>query len=149
MQAPIAGKVTFTRIWSENQQVTAGTPVFTVVPHESNNIIGRVEIPVAGSGKVETGQKVKIKLENYPHLEYGMLDGQVKMISLVPVQTETGLVYTAELSLPSGLTTNYGIDLGFNQEMAGSAEIITKDRKLIERLVQPLSSLVRERILTN
>jgi len=149
MQAPIAGKVTFTRIWSENQQVTAGTTVFTVVPHESNNIIGRVEIPVAGSGKVETGQKVKIKLENYPHLEYGMLDGQVKMISLVPVQTETGLVYTAELSLPSGLTTNYGIDLGFNQEMAGSAEIITKDRKLIERLVQPLSSLVRERILTN
>ena len=149
MQTPIAGNVTFTRIWSENQQVLEGTPVFTVVPHESNNIIGRVEIPAAGSGKVEIGQKVKIKLENYPHLEYGMLDGQVKMISLVPVQTEAGLVYTAEISLPSGLTTNYGIDLSFNQEMAGSAEIITKDRKLIERLVQPLSSLVRERILTN
>lgn len=149
MQAPIDGKVTFTRIWSENQQVKEGTPVFTVVPHESSRIIGRVEIPLAGSGKVEPGQMVKIKLDNYPHLEYGMLEGQVTMISLVPSQTDAGMVYTAELSLPSGLTTNYGIVLDFSQEMAGTAEIITKDRRLIERLVQPMSSLVRERILTN
>ncbi len=149
MKAPIDGKVTFARIWSENQQVTEGIPVFTVVPHESSSIIGRVEIPLVGSGKVETGQKVKIKLDNYPHLEYGMLEGQVTMISLVPAQTEAGMAYIAELSLPIGLTTNYGIELVFNQEMAGTAEIITKDRRLIERLVQPMSSLVRERILTN
>lgn len=148
-KTPIDGAVTFTNIWSENQQVTTGTSVFSVVPQENAEIIGRVEFPITGSGKVESGQKVKIKLDNYPHLEYGMLDGQITQISLVPVNSPQGIFYTAELDLRGGLVTNYGIDLPFNQEMAGIAEIITKDRRLIERLVQPLTSVFRERILTH
>lgn len=148
-KTPIDGTVTFTSIWSENQQVTAGTSVFSVVPLENTEIIGRVEFPLTGSGKVEPGQKVKIKLDNYPHLEYGMLDGMITHISLVPVNSPQGAFYTAELELKGGLVTNYGIDLPFNQEMAGVAEIVTKDRRLIERLIQPLSSIFRERILTH
>lgn len=148
-KTPIDGTVTFTSVWSENQQVTDGTSVFSVVPAENTEIIGRVEFPLAGSGKVEPGQKVKIKLDNYPHLEYGMLEGQITHISLVPVNSNQGAFYTAELDLRGGLATNYGIDLPFNQEMAGVAEIVTKDRRLIERLIQPLTSLFRERILTH
>jgi HlyD family secretion protein len=41
--------------------------------------------------------------------------------------------------------TNYKKELPFNQEMQGTAEIITKDRRLIERLVEPLVSVFRER----
>jgi len=148
-KTPIEGTVTFTNVWSVNQQVTAGTSVFSIVPHENTHIIGRVEIPLTGSGKVETGQRVKIKLDNYPHLEYGMLDGVITSISLVPVNTPTGAFYTAELDLRNGLVTNYGNELPFNQEMMGTAEIITNDRRLLERLVQPLTSVIRDRILTH
>jgi multidrug resistance efflux pump len=148
-KTPIAGKVTFTSIWSENQQVSLGTPVFSIVPDEGSAIIGRVEIPLAGSGKVEPGQRVKIKLDNYPHLEYGILDGIISTISLVPVNGPEGAFYTAELELSRGLVTNYGNQLAFNQEMMGTAEIITKDRRLIERFVQPLTSVIRDRILTH
>ncbi len=148
-KTPIEGMVTFTNVWSVNQQVTTGTKVFSIVPIESTQIIGRVEIPLTGSGKVEIGQRVKIKLDNYPHLEYGMLDGNITSISLVPVNTQQGVFYTAELELRNGLITNYGNELQFNQEMMGTAEIITNDRRLLERLVQPLTSIVRDRILTH
>jgi multidrug resistance efflux pump len=148
-KTPIEGTVTFTNIWSVNQQVSNGTPVFSVVPEENTIIIGRVEIPLTGSGKVESGQRVKIKLDNYPHLEYGMLEGQIAAISLVPYNSPQGAFYTAELELQNGLLTNYGTELPFNQEMTGVAEIVTNDRRLIERLVQPLTSVVRDRILTH
>jgi multidrug resistance efflux pump len=149
IRSPISGKVTFTNIWSQNQQITEGAPLFSVVPEDSSRIIGRVEIPLSGSGKVGPGQRVKIKLDNFPHLEYGMLEGRISSMSLVPAVTSTGAQYTAELELTGGLVTNYGIELAFNQEMAGTAEIITSDRRLIERLIQPLSSLFRDRILTH
>ncbi len=145
LKTPIAGQVTFTNFWSVNQFVSAGNVVFSVVPESEQEIIGKATIPIAGAGKVEVGQKVNIKLDNYPYMEYGLLEGNITNISMVPVTTEKGGYYTAEISLINNLVTNYKKELPFNQEMQGNAEIITKDRRLIERLVEPLVSIFRER----
>jgi multidrug efflux pump subunit AcrA (membrane-fusion protein) len=146
LKTPIAGQVTFTNIWSANQNITEGIVVFTVVPIKDQEIIGRATIPIAGAGKVEENQRVNIKLDNFPHMEYGIVEGRVINISKVPVATNQGAYYTAEISLVKKLVTNYNKDLPFNQEMQGNAEIITKDRRLIERLLEPLVSVFRERI---
>lgn len=146
LKAPISGQVTFTSYWSRNQYVTAGDVVFTVVPEEEQSIIGRAIVPIAGAGKMEPGQRVNIKLDNYPHMEYGMVTGEVANISKVPFVNDQGAFYTAEILLPDKLKTNYNQELPFNQEMQGIAEIVTKDRRLIERLVDPLVSLVKERM---
>jgi multidrug resistance efflux pump len=145
LKTPIAGQVTFTNFWSINQFVTAGNVVFNVVPENEQEIIGKATVPIAGAGKVEVGQRVNIKLDNYPYMEYGLLEGKIKNISMVPVTNEKGSYYTAEIVLSNKLVTNYKKELPFNQEMQGSAEIITKDRRLIERLVEPLVSVFRER----
>ena len=102
-------------------------------------------VPLAGAGKVEVGQRVNIKLDNYPYMEFGLLEGEVSNISMVPVASEDGGYYTAEIVLTQKLITNYKKELPFNQEMQGVAEIITKDRRLIERLIDPLVSIFRER----
>jgi len=145
LKTPIAGQVTFTNFWSINQFVSAGNVVFNVVPENEREIIGKATIPIAGAGKVEVGQRVNIKLDNYPYMEYGLLEGKITNISMVPVTTEKGGYYTAEIKLINNLVTNYKKALPFNQEMQGNAEIITKDRRLIERLVEPLVSVFRER----
>lgn len=150
LKSPLRGKVTFNNnVWKENQQVAEGTPVCSVVPLTENRIIGRIVLPVAGSGKVTDGQRVNIKLDNFPHLEYGMLRGRISNISLVPVATPDGGYYTAEVIFDEGLKTNYGKELQFSQEMQGEAEIITVERRLIQRLVAPLVSQYRQRMLTN
>jgi len=146
LKTPIAGQVTFTNFWSVNQFVSSGNVVFTVVPSNDQEIIGKATVPLTGAGKVEVGQRVNIKLDNYPYMEFGLLEGKVTNISMVPVANEAGGYYTAEIELINKLNTNYKKELPFNQEMQGNAEIITKDRRLIERLVEPLVSIFREKL---
>lgn len=131
--APIGGKVSFHNYWSEQQFVAANTPVMTIVP-ETANIMGKVLLPIQGSGKVEENQLVNIKLSSFPFREYGMLKGQVKKIALAPYDNN----YAVEIELLHGLTTTYNKDLLFRQQMQGTAEIITKERRLLERILESL-----------
>ena len=138
--APIDGKVTFTEYWSENQPVSKGETVITVVPGGESEIIARLSIDMKGSGKVKVGQKVNIQLQGYPYLEYGMVQGVIKSKSLVPHEEK----YVLDVVLPQGLSTFYGKELQFTQSMKGNAEIITDDMRLIERVIYPFRYLVEK-----
>ncbi len=146
LKAPIDGIITFTDLWAEYQQIEIGSTIFTIVPEEEQKIIGKLVIPIIGSGKVELGQKVNIKLDNFPFMEYGLIEGVITNISMVPVMSQNSGYYLAEVHLPEGLKTNYNKDLPFSQEMQGTVEIITKDRRLIERLVAPLISIFKKNV---
>ena len=136
--SPIHGIVSFTRFWSVNQSVVKDEPVFNIVPLEAGEFLGRVKLKMQRSGKVTPGQLVNIKLSGYPYMEYGMVRGVVKSKSLVP----SGDAYIIEISLPGGLTTLYGKKLEFNQNMQGSAEIITEDVRLLQKIINPFRYLV-------
>ena len=138
--SPISGNVTFTKFWSENQSVKEGETVMTVVPQGDNDIIARIMIPMAGSGKVHEGQSVNIQLEGYPYLEFGMVQGIIESRSLVPDEN----LYILDVNLPDGLSTFYGKQLQFSQNMAGRAEIIAEDMRLIERLIYPFKYIVEK-----
>ncbi|MFV0269004.1 MAG: HlyD family efflux transporter periplasmic adaptor subunit [Draconibacterium sp.] len=146
LTAGIEGIITFTELWSEKQPVQAGNVVFTVVPKINQSIIGKLTIPLTGSGKVEPGQTVNIKLDNYPYMEFGLIESTIENISKVPVTNAEMGYYTAEVKLNKGLMTNYNKELFFAQEMQGTAEIITKDRRLLERLVQPVIAIFKQHV---
>ena len=145
LKAPVDGVITFTNYWTINQNVNAGEEVFTVIP-DHYEVIGKALLPVARSGKVKTGQKVNIRLENFPDNEYGILRGQVVSISLVPSQTNQVLTYSVEINLHDGLITTYRKELPFLPNMQGQAEIITEDISLIERFILPIKKILRESI---
>ena len=140
LKSPIEGKISFNKIWSNNQYVRADDKVFTIIPEEQISIIGKLDLPVKKSGKVKPGQHVNIKLDNYPHLEYGMIIGQVERISLVPDDN----FYNLEVSFPNGLLTNYKRTLPFSQMMQGDAEIITEDVSLMSQIFNPFKSLIKK-----
>jgi multidrug resistance efflux pump len=135
--SPVDGTVTFTKFWSENQSVLKDESVLSIVPLEAGDFVGRINLKMQRSGKVKPGQLVNIKLSGYPYLEYGMVRGTVKSKSLVP----TSDVYIIEINLPSGLTTLYGKNLDFTQNMQGSAEIITDNLRLLEKIINPFRYL--------
>lgn len=137
LESPIEGRITFTSYWSANHTVNGGEAVFTVVPTENDKLIGKALLPIASSGKVREGQRVNIRFVNYPDQEFGTVTGKVKTISLVPV----GENYILEIDLPDGLKTGYGRILKLSQQMKGSADIITDDLRLLERLLQPMRKL--------
>ncbi|MBN1187036.1 MAG: HlyD family efflux transporter periplasmic adaptor subunit, partial [Bacteroidales bacterium] len=140
LSAPIGGAVTLTKFWSENHVVSAGDRLATVVPEGDQTVICRAMVPSSGIGKVEPGQKVNLKLSGYPFMQYGMLRGTVKTISLVP----EGDGYIVEVGLAEGMVSNYKEQLKLIQEMEGTAEIITKESRLIYRFINPLRAIVKE-----
>jgi multidrug resistance efflux pump len=136
--SPVEGIVSFTKFWNVNQSVTKDEPVITVVPLETGNYLGRINLKMQRSGKVKAGQLVNIKLSGYPYLEYGMVRGIIKSKSLVPSKD----AYIIEIELPQGLTTLYGIKLDFNQNMQGTAEIITEDVRLLQKIINPFRYMI-------
>lgn len=138
LKSPIDGTVTFTRFWSSNQSVAKDEAVVSIIPLEPGDFIGRINLKMQRSGKVKTGQIVNIKLYGFPYLEYGMVRGVVKSKSLVP----SGDAYTIEISLPDGLSTTYGIKLEFTQNMQGTAEVMTDNLRLLQKIVNPFRYLI-------
>lgn len=140
-KAPFDGRVEYLRFLSENQFIQSSEEVFGIIPTE-NNVYGQMLLPSNGAGKVSIGNKVTVKLDNYPFMEYGSVEGVVSSMSLVSqtqkMEQGTVNVYFVTVELPEGLTTNYGEKLGFEYEIGGTADIIVKDRRLIERLFDNL-----------
>jgi len=126
------GKLSFFQVWSENQTINSGEQVFSVIPLNSENYISKMRVPALNSGKMKEGQDVIIRLANYPDREFGVLKAKISAISLVP-NNEGLLLLDAKLT--NNLKTTYDKKIIFQQEMTGTADIITEDLRLIERLL--------------
>ena len=129
LTAPIAGKLIYLSDWKNNQFITTNTPLFAVIPNNEDYVVN-VQVPSGGYGKVKIGQQVRIRLNGFPAAEYGYLSGEIK--SLGKISTEG--VYLAKVNLLNGLKTSYNINIEFTPEMEGSAEVITDDLRVLERL---------------
>lgn len=139
IRSPIEGKITLTSFRNENQVITAGAILATVIPDSPATIVARAVIPVSGFGKIEIGQSVNIKLSGFPYMEYGVLKGRISSVSQVP--GEGGFV--ADIELTGGMTSTYSEKIKFIHQMDGTADIITEDSRLIYRFIKPLKSLVK------
>ena len=134
---PIAGTITFTNFWNDNQVIKSGESIATIIPLSHSYVIAKATIPLSAIGKVETGQLVHIKLSGFPYMEFGVLKGKIETISKVP--DEEGFI--AQIILTNGMTSSYNKELRLIQRMDGEAEIITKKQRLIYKLINPLKAL--------
>jgi hypothetical protein len=107
------GKISMSKAWQRNQHINAEKLFLNIVSEETARITGKILLPAQGAGKV-------------------------KNISLVPIAMQQGKFTMVEVEFPENLTTNYGKTLDFSQEMSGTAEIISEDLRLIERLLNPV-----------
>lgn len=140
MVSPIAGIVNQMGIWSNNQNVNAGETIFTVIPAGQDRPKGKAMLPVQGAGKVKEGQRVNVRINNFPDQEFGYLIGQV--VSISSVTTSEGF-YVVDVDFPEGMRTNYGLILSISRQMEGVADIITADMRLSERFFMPVKRLLK------
>lgn len=104
--------------------------------------VAKAVLPIANSGKVRIGFKSNIRLDAFPHQEYGILEGSVNNISLLPQTGKESDNYLLELTINDSLITTYNKKLSLKQEMQGMANIITEDRRVIERVFDKLLDLI-------
>lgn len=146
LKAPSDGIVSFSAYWGKNQPIVMGEKSFAIVPHDPGRIIGKCKIPVAGAGKVERRQRAVVKLNEYPYMEFGLLEGEVENIYLISEEEQSmagkerfGVV---DVVFPHGLTSTYHKAIPFLGELTGEVEIVTCEMSLLEHFLQPLRHLI-------
>ncbi|MEY1640439.1 HlyD family secretion protein [Tenuifilum osseticum] len=140
--APSSGKLSFMGIWSDLQEVKTGEPIFAIIPENLGEIQVRLVIPFESAGKVRVNQRVNIKLDGYPYIEYGTVEGIISSIS--SGYNEQG--FPAMAKLPNGAVTTYGTVLNFDRELRGTAEISTDNLTVFQRLFNHFKYLYKEKL---
>lgn len=140
LMAPAEGKVQLLLQEAPNQYLSSGNIFARIVPKEGESWMGRALLPLQRSGKVKVGQRVIVRFTNFPDQEFGIVNGRLSSVSLVPSEDN----YMIEIVFPDGLITNYGKSLPVFYEMKATAEIVTDDSRLIERFFQPLKKILKE-----
>jgi multidrug efflux pump subunit AcrA (membrane-fusion protein) len=127
--APINGTLTYLENIHENQFVESGKSMFAVIP-ENQQYIANLRIPKGGYGKIKVEQKVMLKLDNFPYHEYGQLEGKITKVGIISNEN----FYAVEVSLSNGLISTYKKEFVYSPEMSGTAEIITEDLRITDRI---------------
>ena len=131
-KSPINGRLSYFEIWGEYQNIEVGEPIFSVIPDNQQELIGKCIIPIRNAGKLKKGQKVNLKLDNYPYQEWGIVRAKVGSVSQVPKGGDDP-GYIVYLNMKN-LKTSYGKELEFHQELNGTAEILLQEVTLMERI---------------
>jgi HlyD family secretion protein len=154
LKSNIDGKLNYIQFVKPNAYINAQQPVAQIIPNGSDltsrskgeaPITAELLIATTGAGKVEAGQRVNVILDDYPKKEWGMLRGKVISIDdiSVPMEAKTTAAspqaaYKVYVALEEGLTTTHKKTVKFKYGMQGTAEIVTKDYTLLQRIFQAL-----------
>ncbi len=139
LTASDGGKVIFVSSLQENELIAVGQPLFYIQPAHTE-FYSELMAGQLGLGKVKNGQQVIIKVESYPSAEFGYLQGTINYIQAIPSRGDSFLI---KVNLPDGMQTNYGKKIFFRNDLRASAEIITDNRRLIQRFLGELRNIVK------
>ncbi|MFT4523553.1 MAG: multidrug resistance efflux pump [Bacteroidia bacterium] len=140
LMAPVDGKISFLSHLSPGMHVKFGDELFAVIQPD-NQYIALGYVPAIGAGKVKVGQKVGVLLDNFPYHEYGVVLGEVKYLADIPTEN----TYRVEISLPHGLLSTHGDTLRSTPEMLGNIEIVTEDKRVLQRIMHSITKLFESR----
>lgn len=127
--SPKDGTLNYLKNFYGNEYAAAGSPLFTV-NSGSSKLVAYSFLPPNRYGKIKVNQKVRIKLDNFPHEEFGYLTGKVVSVSHFSHEDQ----YLTTINLENGTKTNTNKELNLVSEVRGTAEIITEEARLIERV---------------
>ena len=137
--SPENGRVEFVSFLQENQLISPGQDLFFIQPPETD-YYAEMKAGQAGFGKIRNGQKVILRLDGYPSQEFGYIEGTVSYISNLPNERDS---FITKIDLPNGLITSYKKQIFFRNNLSASAEVITDDRRLIDRFFGQFKRIVR------
>lgn len=139
VKAPADGVVSIPNHLQENHSVNPGDELFTLIPH-TTALSGLAQITDHGAGQVVVGQQVQIRLNSYPARQFGKLLAQVERItpSVHQNKVHLGLSITGFDEATKLITTSHHQQVRYIPNMQGTAEIITLERNLLERIFSGL-----------
>ena len=144
LTAPVDGIVNAVNVTTIGEVAQPGEPVITLVP-AGGELYVEAYLLNRDVGFVAEGQEVRIKLEAFPFMRYGHLDGVVEQISPDAIVDENrGLVYPARIRVVSNEILVNGVQPVLAAGMAATVEIKTGRRRVIAFLLSPVMRAMNE-----
>lgn len=141
IKSPIDGVISMENKISEGYYFDINQNVIEVIPVGQNSLYGLANMPLINSGEIKAGTNVQIRLGAFPYKEYGVIEGVVNEIALVPKETKQGDYYDIKINLSNKLKTTYDKIIPFTPNMKGTCLIIKEDKSLFMRIYDEISSL--------
>lgn len=148
LRAALSGVLSFKSSTVPNQYVLANQVIASIIPlGQPEGHFVRVVAPETGIGKIQPGDKTILKIDGYPYKEYGTVVSQLQSISLLPEQDQQGnSFYELIIPLPNTITTNYGKPIPFRPNQGLTAEVITEDQSILQRVLYQFLNLINNNI---
>lgn len=133
------GKIQMASFYQTNSWIKQSQEFVYIIP-EQPTYFAEVFASQQNFGKISKGQIVHISLYSYQRNEFGVLDGFISSIPSVPYRDT---VFIIKVELSKGLITNYKKEILFSNNLSGTAEIITENASLADRMLYQWRGLWR------
>ncbi|MEM9546158.1 MAG: HlyD family efflux transporter periplasmic adaptor subunit [Bacteroidota bacterium] len=146
IEAPIDGKIAFSKDIVVKKNLNPGDVIGHIIPNSMYSNYVSAEFPSQSLGKIEKGQMVILKFDAYPHKEYGVVISSVEEISKLPeLNIEGEAQYEIKIPLEEVVVTDYNDTIEYNPQMTVTAQVVTEDMTIFERLFDQFLSLLNQR----
>jgi len=144
LTSPVDGVVNEIAVTTIGEVAQPGEPLVTLVPSDAELIV-EAFILNRDAGFVTVGQEVRIKLEAFPFMRFGSLDGVVEHVSADAMVDQTrGLVYPARVRILANNVRVEGETARLTAGMAATVEVKTGRRRIISFITSPIARAVSE-----
>lgn len=137
--APVSGVVTDLKVHNIGEVTKPGETFAEIMPNGASLVLSAF-LPNQEAGFVKEGMPVKMKFNAFPYQRYGTISGKVLFISPdATIDEQLGAGYRIEVALDqSAIDGNHTL---LKAGQTATAEVITRQRRIIDILFEPLKQM--------
>ncbi|CAA9584024.1 HlyD family secretion protein [uncultured Synechococcales cyanobacterium] len=140
IKAPASG--TIYNVAATSGPVQPGEELLSILP-DGKDFVLEVQLPNKDIGFITKGMRSKVKLSTFPFQEYGIIDATVSQISPSAINNkDLGLVFPTKIRLNKNAVMVNGKQVQLSAGMAGTAEIVTRQKSILTFLIEPVARQV-------
>jgi len=139
--APASGKITTLNLKHSGQVVQPGDAIAEISPQGKPLILSTL-LPSHEAGFVKPGMVTQIKLDAFPYQDFGVVSGKVLSVSPDSKTLKDGAqVYRVDIALDRPNIRVRGQTIELTTGQTGTAEIITRRRRIMDLLLDSIKQL--------
>jgi hemolysin D len=141
IHSPVSGQILTLNTKNQGEVIQVGQNVAEIAPKGIPLILSTI-LPSREAGFIKPGMKTNVKLDAYPYQDYGILTAKVVSVSLDSKPIEgLGEAYRLDVKLDRNFIMVRGKKMMLKSGQTATAEIITRHRRIIDVLLDPLNKL--------
>lgn len=139
LYAPVSGVVSSLGVQNIGEVAQPSQTIAEIAPEQAPLVLSAI-LPSREAGFVEEEMPVQIKFDAFPYQQHGIVEGRVTSISPdTKIDEQLGTVYEIEVALDPD--TEIGLDVQLKAGQTATAEIVTRQRRVIDLLLDPIKKL--------